>query len=427
MKYEANAPITLTETNIVFDVNGEQVKMPAKAILRLLPEPGLVIECQDSLTADNLRLQNLSFGDNDYITASIFDQKSEFIVGQSSLRIAEDSQIGLALFPKKEPVSIHLRGESLSSVEFGVLNFPKFLGGQDKRIEKDGNINRVGTVQMKAHNWTIEITSESNLPEVKQLLDSQGGYAVTHTGTIKRSDGSSFSVQDVQPLLEGLRLFLSFARGAFCGVTLVKGNDQNGQIAWERWGTHKVTPWYNPPSWFDRNHGEILSEVFSGFLKSYEEQQELIRMLVGFYVSSNLGGHGVGIDASLILTQAALERLSYKEIGGKPGVRIAKCLEGNGISDEIPTDCEALRAVHSWKHGPHAVVEIRNNLVHPKQKYGDISTSAYFEAWSLGQWYVELTLLHMFDYNGEYGNRMIQKSRGEVELVPWARSDKASP
>ena len=366
MKYEANAPITLTETNIVFDVNGEQVKMPAKAILRLLPEPGLVIECQDSLTADNLRLQNLSFGDNDYITASILDQKSEFIVGQSSLRIAEDSQIGLALFPKKEPVSIHLRGESLSSVEFGVLNFPKFLGGQDKRIEKDGWGHRVGAVQMKAHNWTIEITSESNLPEVKKLLDSQGGYAVTHTGTIKRSDGSSFSVQDVQPLLEGLRLFLSFARGAFCGLTLVVGRNDQGESAWERWGADRTAQWIAPMSWFDLNHGEILSEVFPGFWKFFQEQKELLRMVVGLYVSSNLGSHGVGIDGGLILTQAALERLSHHEVGKRKrrntGDWIAEALKKMKIPDAAfpipPKACPELTMLatkHKWAHGLSAL------------------------------------------------------------------------
>ena len=423
MKYEANAPITLTETNIVFDVNGEQVKMPAKAILRLLPEPGLVIECHDSLTADNLRLQNLSFGDNDYITASILDQKSEFIVGQSSLRIAEDSQIGLALFPKKEPVSIHLRGESLSSVEFGVLNFPKFLGGQDKRIEKDGMKHRVGAVQMEADNWTIEITSESNLPEVKKLLDSQGGYAVTHTGTIKRSDGSSFSVQDVQPLLEGLRLFLSFARGAFCGLTLVVGRNDQGESAWERWGANRTAQWIAPLSWFDLKHGEILSEVFPGFWKFYQEQEELARMVVGLYVSSNLGSHGVGIDGGLILTQAALERFSHQE-SGKTGERIAAALKGKGISEtalSISSDsCPELSMVgskHNWKHGPHAMVEIRNHIVHPNEKYGDLSSRAYYEAWTLGQWYIELLLLKFSGYSGKYGNRVTQKWRGEVETL----------
>ena len=361
MDYEPNTPITLADTNISVDIAGHPVEMPAKAILRMLPEPSLVIQCQDALTPENVRIPQ-----EDYIVGSIFDLETDFIIEQSSVRfsrVESDSKIDLLLFPKSQPVSVYRTGESLSYVEFGLLNFPEFLGMQDKDISMNGMSPRIGAALLQAPPWEIDITAVPNLREAVKTLKANGGYAVTHTGTIKRSDGGSFSVPDVQSLLEGLRLFLSFARGAFCGVTLVKGNDQNGQIAWERWGTHKVTPWYNPPSWFDRNHGEILSEVFSGFLKSYEEQQELIRMLVGFYVSSNLGGHGVGIDAGLILTQAALERLSYKEIRGKPGVRIAKCLGRNGISDEIPTDCEALSAVHSWKHGPHAVVEIRNNLV----------------------------------------------------------------
>ena len=45
-------------------------------------------------------------------------------------------------------------------------------------------------------------------------------------------------------------------------------------------------------------------------------------------------------------------------------------------------------------------------VVHPKPKYGRISARAYYEAWNLGQWYLELMLLSRFEARGEYGNRL---------------------
>ena len=33
--------------------------------------------------------------------------------------------------------------------------------------------------------------------------------------------------------------------------------------------------------------------------------------------------------------------------------------------------------------------------------------------------YVELVILHIISYKGEYSNRLKQRSYGEVELVPW--------
>ena len=33
--------------------------------------------------------------------------------------------------------------------------------------------------------------------------------------------------------------------------------------------------------------------------------------------------------------------------------------------------------------------------------------------------YVELVLLHLIGYKGEYSNRLKERSYGEVELVPW--------
>ena len=427
MQYEANKDITLAETRIRFDVNGQCVDTPARVILRMLPKPRLVIKC-------DLDLRNLDIGpadfQQDYVTATVHDHKSEFIVGQFTFPFGPESSIeNMALSPKREPISVCHTGDSLACVEFGVLNFPEFLGEQDKTIQSNGNsYRRIGAMQLQADPWTVDITAAPHLSDVKKELAATGGYGITHLGTITRIDDADFSAADVERLLHGLSLFLSFARGAYCGLTLVKGKSRAGQVAWERWGADRVTEWFSPPSWFDRHHGHLLANVFPGFWRRYQEREEELRTVTTLYLDSNLGrGHGVGLDGGLILTQAALEREAHNVRGKKTGNRIAKALVENGISEKalcIPPDsCPELARLateHGWKHGPHALVEVRNEVVHPQQKYGKISARAYYEAWNLGQWYLELMLLRRFEASGEYGNRLTQKWVGEVEhLGQW--------
>ena len=428
MQYKANKDIALGETRIRFDVNGQCVDRPAEAILRMLPSPRLVIKCDLDLHDSNAGLADFQ---RCYVTATIHDYTTEFIVGQFTFPLGPESFLAdMSLLPKREPISIHHTGESLACVEFGVLNFPDFLGEQDRIVESNGSRNRVGAIRLQADPWIVDISAAPNLSDVKKELAATGGYGVTHSGTVRRADGNEFRVSEVEQLLGGLSLFLSFARGAYCGLTLIEGKSRNGQVAWECWGAQSVTGWFSPPSWFDRHHGHLLAEVFPGFWHLYKKQEKDLRVVITLYLDSNLGrSHGVGLDGGLILTQAALERMAHGVGGKKTGKRIAKALVENGISEKalcIPPDfCPELAKLtieHGWKHGPHALVEVRNEVVHPSQKYGRLSSRAYYEAWNLGQWYLELMLLRLFGASSDYdyGNRLKKKWVGEVEhLGQW--------
>lgn len=72
--------------------------------------------------------------------------------------------------------------------------------------------------------------------------------------------------------------------------------------------------------------------------------------------------------------------------------------------------------------GPSTLVKMRNNLIHP-QMSEDVSLNAYMQAHDLGQWYVELFLLWLIGYNGEYANRVAYGYEGIWTMVPvpWSR------
>jgi hypothetical protein len=147
-----------------------------------------------------------------------------------------------------------------------------------------------------------------------------------------------------------------------------------------------------------------------------------------------------GVDGSLILTQAALEHLAWREL-----VEHRRNISGDGferlnaadqlrlyLSDmsiplELPDSLEELTRLageFNWD-GPAAFTEIRNNLVHPGRKRRRLNERKlpYFEAWLLGQWYFELALLKMFDFRGVYHNRTRPQTWiGDVESVPWVQT-----
>ena len=90
---------------------------------------------------------------------------------------------------------------------------------------------------------------------------------------------------------------------------------------------------------------------------------------------------------------------------------------------DIPSETPELLACKSkmnWLDAPHALTEIRNSLIHPEHKKRDQFSTAYYEAWNLGLWFLEMGILAICGYSGTYGNRLKRRHIGQIENVPWA-------
>ena len=146
-------------------------------------------------------------------------------------------------------------------------------------------------------------------------------------------------------------------------------------------------------------------------------------MALHWYLLSN---ETRGLEGSIVLTQAALERLSQELVGAqgkKKGAWIADALKEAGIPPEIPSELKELKELANsmaLQHGPHTLVKMRNYLIHSEMKSETPTGDIYFQARELGLWYAELMLLNRFGYAGQYGNRLAQEWQGQVERVPWA-------
>jgi len=137
------------------------------------------------------------------------------------------------------------------------------------------------------------------------------------------------------------------------------------------------------------------------------------------------------------LAQAAIERLSYEY-----SVKDKRLLSVKGYKDlwasdkfrllfssvkiplDIPGETTELQRLASnnqmnWLDAPHALTEVKNSLVHPEHKRRGQFKDAYYEAWNLGLWYLEMGILAVCGYSGTYGNRLKQRWAEQIEDVPW--------
>ncbi len=153
-----------------------------------------------------------------------------------------------------------------------------------------------------------------------------------------------------------------------------------------------------------------------------------------WYLSSNSGRRGV--DGGIVLTQTALELLSWTYTVEDRGLitkdgfkrltasdRLRLLFASLDIPSVIPASLAKLTALQkgwNWRDAMDGLTEVRNSIVHPEHKQYGKYEKAFYEAWNLGLWYLEMVLLRLFDHHGDYGNRLVSRGLGAVVEVPWA-------
>ena len=419
----ANGSIVVAEASIRYINDMPVGDVAAQVVLCLSPTPRIRIEF-DSIELPpefDVLNESLSISLDSSVTFRVTTDSTRYELTKGKLVCQGPFTLADQLVTAIEP------GNCMKEIQFGLLNFPGFLGEEYLLPESSkSGYQRRDVVKLEASSWVIEVRSFKNTRQTIRRLRADGGYGLTHEGSIRHSDGKSFSVEQASSLLEVLRLFLSFARGANCGLTVVVGLNDRGKRVWETWSASRPSPWSGQRSWFDHEHGMTLAELFPRFYSRRWNApgHHPLTMALHWYLLSN---ETRILEGSIVLTQAALERLSQELVEAKgdrkEGAWIADALKDAGIPVMIPSELQKLKEfVNSMKfqHGPHTLVTIRNDLIHSKMKLETLRCEIYFQARELGLWYVELMLLRIFGYKGKYGNRLTQEWRGEVELVPWA-------
>lgn len=377
-----------------------------------------------------------SIGQKEISSFSINDHQIEGF-RLSSGGDATAQQYNIKWCPKSEPViGVGDDSTQMTRVVFHIFNFVDLFGTRRSTEQNGTAINAIEHVDLDCDEWKIELKTLLSIREDIKKLKQEGGYRLTHIGDIKKPDQTTFTGRDADGCLHALRFFLSFAKGGWCEPICAVGFDSYGNRVWESWSSPR-DPWQNPLSWFDPHTGSQISTLFPGFMKRWanDDWREALHEVIYWYLNANFSSRG--IDAGIILTQAAIERLSYeysvkekklltlkgfKDLWASDKFRLL--FSSLGIPLDIPAASPTLQSLApsgqmNWIDAPHALTEIRNSLVHPEHKHRGHFGSAYYEAWNLGLWYLEMGILAVCGYSGTYGNRLKQRWVGQTEDVPW--------
>jgi hypothetical protein len=233
-------------------------------------------------------------------------------------------------------------------------------------------------------------------------------------------------------------------RGFWCGPFLPVGQ-LNGKNEWHLWRSFRLTSWVGVNSWFpyDKVHRlHTLNLLWDGFLSKWHDPlwKEPIKYAINWYIEANLNAGA--LEGAIVLTQTALELFGWLYLVEDQATRsvsktqfdkshahqkIRSLLTAIRIPCAVPAEMpnllqEAQNLCSAMPDGPCVFAELRNSIVHPKERHRAVvagtSRDARVEAWSLGLWYVELAFLGIFGYQGEYYRRFVADLNNAIAVYP---------
>ncbi len=433
---EANTPVHLYTGSVEIFRTGDTYRKDAEVSLAWLPSPRVEIRVVD------------------FLPPGILDGSDEWrvsIPGRAVSILAHWTSANVSSGTGAEPARTIGRlydndtfaGCELNSVVFHVANGTEYIGAPVHHHDGPGASASRAVLEAAPWRITFDAIRQWQGDNTRRSLRALGGYAITHVGRLERIDGRPFTGEDADRLIESLGWLLSLCRGAWTFPLLLAGEDTDSQERRDIWRCLRIDADAAHRSWFNQLSSEGFS-AFPGLVARLGDPtwNEPVRHALHWYIVCNKP-RPVSIEGAIVLQQAAFELLAWTllvedhRVPSEDGIqklpasdRIRLMLSTCDIPLDIPPDLSDLVNVakaENWQDGPRATTEIRNAIVHasPKKRARILAhgPNARTDAWTLGQWYLELVLLHLFGYTGHYSNRLRRSGwRGtEVEPIPWAK------
>lgn len=425
----APEPISLLRGAVEMGLGNDRFAGTADLLLRFLPSPRVLIHAIVRGTAN----PTLPFILDDSIDPSLAfnGQKLEGFLGR--WRSNADS-LELDWHPQSEPVMLcDLQSKTSIAAILHLFNFPDFWGGQHQATVAPAGC---ALLVLESEEWRTSLQALPNnaTHQAWERIKNEGGCFLTHVAKLERKDGKFFSGEDALEYRFLLANFLSFTKGGQYSTVCEVGLDVAGKKTWEAFASPHIS---NPPyTWFNpskANQAELLFPLFAKRWQQSEEWKDCLRAAIYWYAQANTSGGSPGIDAAIILAQSALERLAHhhlvvdKKMISPDGLDRLKASDRLrllfsslnlpvGINSATPY-IQKIASSFKWVDAPHAMTDIRNELVHPVSKKQ--VAGCFFDAWKLSLWYLELSVLALCGYDGTYTNRLTAKYVTESERVPW--------
>ncbi|MCO4322463.1 hypothetical protein [Aliidiomarina quisquiliarum] len=334
---------------------------------------------------------------------------------------------------------------SIVKVHANLVNFKFQLSqgaGENYSVRDSRSVARYGSTKFSLRSASIEIRCTEQTKLAREKLNQDGGFAITHNIVINFNNAKGVQIDELKRILLDIHRVLAFANGAWVGIHLVRGFNNEINLSYLSLTNSLCTRHQGRFGWFDAHHGHVLASVGPKLVGAFDNSNsaDTFDRALYWYIRAN-NSAGVGIDTGIILATTALELLAkfvkqkntlkIQSTGEHKHPSLGDKIRAAALHLKIPTligesTCPEFWAIKTdglWSDIPEAIAKYRNDLVHPKARIKSQNQHALtIEMWRLSVWYLELFMLRLIGYQNVYSNRLTAKWLGEVEHVPWAGS-----
>ncbi|WP_101772855.1 hypothetical protein [Peptostreptococcus faecalis] len=332
-------------------------------------------------------------------------------------------------------VSIKSKDNVVDYVQFDIINMDKFPG----KLVNHNDVVYAGRIEFKIDNYIVIIDKSYEYNKsLHNKLVSKSGSVITHTGRIYKNTMEPFKTKNIESILYRISSTFSFCCGRHINIPNAFGYRKGINLyrSWRKMYSSDYKFVFNWTSTISNYHN--LEKFASLMCKKLEDTYyyETIIGIIDWYIEAL---NGINLGNNIISIQTVLEMLSYvllvetdflltkSEFDTRPANQnIRLLLNECEIDYTMPRTMKTSEAISDkFEDGVDLITYYRNMVVHPsKAKRG--THLSFEDMWNiilLGINYIELVILYIINYKGEYTNRFIGISFGDVEIVPWSKKN----
>jgi len=332
---------------------------------------------------------------------------------------------------------------AVSKVIFAVPNLRDFFGLPVKKInDTDIKLSR-SRLRFENDNYIIVLDKSNEYKNLKKSLQAKGGYVTLYSGEVSKKRGN-FNFEEQQKLFHCFLTFLGFLNGRRCSPLFRQGIF-NSRTIWCDYTSYLTDQYKFVKTWPQKHSIEGLDELWKEFYEKWqnEDDRDCLNTVIHWYVEAN--GNSGFVEGAIVMVQNALELLynwlivekleiikDYDAINLAAANKIRLLLSQISLSKTIPTTLKETnqfikKNINEYQDidGPELFVKIRNAIVHSqaekRKKLSSIPNRVKYEALQLGLLYLELSVLYILNFKGQYFNRCsgAKWSGDGEEKVPW--------
>ena len=423
----------LAQVDLQFAFGSHRFNLPCQVVERFSPEPQITLEYdgdnappitveerQTLLSADGVLLAASIRSDVTTIRADVYADVPPFFGMMPGM--------GTARFVVAQDKTSNTSAATIHEVSFSIINM-HILSVIGHIVDGSKLWQQIGGTVLHDDEWTVQIRQSPHADDAKRFLRALGGFHITHVASMHRSDGACFSIQDAKAKIAAIRQFLSFANGAYVGTCRTTGTNPQWKIVWEDWHGYPAVwsngqpafSWLQTRSSSNRSDSRAIADLFPDLMGQLDANDDTSQTIERYLAANETRPF---IDFISARTMGEMAAAVLQPVGSNPWLKLAAELKTAGVNTDIPAECANLQKLYSrnprWANlgssastmgsGPTALRELRDSYEHPARRINDLNENyagaALFEAWHLGQWYLETIILHRCGYHGDRANRI---------------------